>query len=154
MCIRDSGDTKTVFTYGDESRDMIITYNDATIEVVDPNGGDWIATEVATFTIVDPDANKNPTEADELEIGDETAVIPTIKMGNPLTLAGGEMLDTTDVIGADATPAIIVGHDNGSEKYSIGAYNTTDNSERLRIVHFAEDDGVGAATHTLSLIHI
>ena len=48
-----TGDTVTVFTYGDDSRDMIITYNDATIEF---DGVDsWSPTEVATFTINDPD---------------------------------------------------------------------------------------------------
>ena len=82
------GDKKTVFSYGGNNQDIIITYNDATIEFGGVDGT-WDPTEVATFTIVDPEANKNPTEVDELEIGDETDVIPTIKMGSPKTLAGG-----------------------------------------------------------------
>ena len=74
-----TGDTVTIFTYGDDSRDMIITYNDATIEF---DGVDsWSPTEVATFTINDPDQNKNPWDAEDLEIADETDVVPTISMG-------------------------------------------------------------------------
>jgi len=147
------GDNKVVFTYGDNSKDMIVTYNDATIDLAD-DGGDWLPTEVATFTINDPDQNKNPSSVDELEIGDETDVIPTIKMGSPLTLAGGDnprltSTTTQSAVGSTAGDAgVVVGHDAGSEKYTTTVSNVTDNSERLRIVHSAEDDGIAGATHT------
>ena len=53
------GDKIVVFTYGGNSADMIITYNDGTLEFTDDNGGDWIATESATVTLTDPDQNKH-----------------------------------------------------------------------------------------------
>ena len=143
------GDNKVVFTYGDESRDMIVTYNDATIDITDGNGGDWIATEVATVTINDPDQNMNPLDTDELLIADETDSVPTIIMGSPLTLATGanpQLGGTAGIAGNDA--GVIVGHDAGSEKYTVHVANTTDISERLRITHSAEDDGIGETTHT------
>ena len=74
-----SADTKTVFSYGGNSVDMIITYNDA--EITFDAGGDWAPGQAATVTVNDPDANRNPTSAETLSVGDETAVIPTIKMG-------------------------------------------------------------------------
>ena len=83
-----TGDTNTVFSYGGNSVDMIITYNDATISM-DNGGGTWIPGQAATISVNDPDANRNPTSAETLSIGDETVIIPTIKMGTPLTLAGG-----------------------------------------------------------------
>ena len=36
---------------------------------------------------------------------------------------------------AGATAGVTVGHDKGSEKYTLNVQNTTDNSERLRIIH-------------------
>ena len=43
----------------------------------------------ATITVVDPDLNTNPGSAETLSIGNSSSVIPTIKMGSPLTLTGG-----------------------------------------------------------------
>ena len=83
------GDKKVVFSYGGDSVDMIITYNDATLEL-DAGSGDWIATEVATVTVTDPDLNKMPGSDETLTIGDEDSIIPTIKMGTPLTLANSD----------------------------------------------------------------
>jgi hypothetical protein len=65
---------------------MIVTYNDASLSM-DAGAGDWVAGETAYVTVNDPDANKMPGSAETLSIGDEDAVIPTIKVGTPLTLA-------------------------------------------------------------------
>ena len=156
------GDKKIVFTYGDESTDMIVTYYDATIEFAD-DGGDWMPTEVATFTITDPDANKNPLSQDELLIEDETAKIPTIIMGTGgLTLAEGSncYLDTygaascgADNLDALATLGVNVGSGTGGSITGVTAYNTTDNSERLRIVHNGTETGNGN-TGTVTWVNV
>ena len=131
------GDTKIVFTYGDDSRDVVITYNDATIDLA-TGSGDWISTEVATFSINDPDANQNPTESDELNIPDETDAVPTIKMGSPKTLATGNNPNLVSG-SADATAGVIHAQGSpgteGASWYNLNVFNTTDNSERLRILH-------------------
>jgi len=130
------GDKKVVFTYGDESRDMVVTYNDATIDLTQ-DSGDWIATEVASFTLNDPDANQNPLDTDELNIADETDAVPTIKMGSPKTLTTGSNpnLQKGD---ADNTSGLILGQGSpgteGASYYNLNVFNTTDNSERLRII--------------------
>jgi len=118
-------------------------------------GGDWAPGQTATISVNDPDANRNPTSAETLNAYDETVVIPTIVMGTGgLTLATGanSSLEKGDanVVGSDTSLAtgVQVGHDAGSEIYTLNVYNTTDNSERLRIIHNAEDGGVGAMTHT------
>ena len=86
-----AADTKVVFRYGGNSVDMIITYNDA--EITFDAGGDWSPGQAATVSVNDPDQNRNPTSAETLSVGDETAVIPTIKMGTGgLTLAEGTNL--------------------------------------------------------------
>ena len=54
-----AGDTNTLFSYGGNSVDMIITYNDATISL--DAGGDWSPATSATISVNDPDANRNPT---------------------------------------------------------------------------------------------
>jgi hypothetical protein len=144
-----AADTVTVFDYAGETVDMIITYNDASITL--DAGGDWLPTGTATVTITDPDMNKNPTSQDELLISDETMVVPTIKMGNPLTLAGGtnanlEKGDANNVAGVtigEGSPGT-----EGASDYTLAIYNTTDNSERLRIQHQAEAGNTAAATST------
>jgi len=141
-----SADTQVIFGYGGNSVDMIITYNDAAITM--DAGGDWAPGQTATISVNDPDANRNPTSAETLNAYDETVVIPTIVMGTGgLTLAGGanSALNKAD---AGATTGVTIGHDEGSEKYTLNVQNTTDNSERLRIIHSAEDDGLDGATHT------
>ena len=80
-----AADSITIFSYGGNSVSMICTYNDATITM--ESDGAWEPATAVTISVNDPDANKNPTSAETLSIGDETEVIPTIKMGSPLTLA-------------------------------------------------------------------
>ena len=82
-----AADTQTIFYYGGNSVDMIITYNDASISM--DAGGDWAPGQAATISVNAPDANRNPTSAETLNAYDETVVIPTIVMGTGgLTLAG------------------------------------------------------------------
>ena len=83
------GDKKVVFTYGGNSVDMVITYNNAELSM-DAGSGDWIAGETAYVTVNDPDMNKYPESSETLSIGDEDAIIPTIVMGTPLTLANSD----------------------------------------------------------------
>jgi len=148
-----TGDTKIVLGYGSETTDLVITYNDATIEFEAP-ASPWLPTQQATVTITDPDANKNPSEEDELEVGDETDVIPTIKMGTPLTLATGsnsalQSGDNTESGSAGGDQPSITGLAISTEdsQYGANVYNTTDNSERLRIIHNGTyEGGVGETT--------
>ena len=47
--------------------------------------------QTATITVVDPEANRNPTSAETLNAYDETVTLPTIVMGTGgLTLAEGK----------------------------------------------------------------
>ena len=141
-----AADKSVVFTYGGDSADIIITYNDASISM-DAGSGDWIAGETAYVTVTDPDMNKQPGQAETLEIGDEDAIIPTIKVGSPLTLKeadGNSNLDSGD---ANNNAGVQVGTSTLAY-YTLAVYNTTDNSERLRIIHSADadSDACGNAT--------
>ena len=59
--------------------DMIITYNDA--EITFDAGGDWSPGQAATVSVNDPEANKNPTSAETLSVGDETVSYPNYQDG-------------------------------------------------------------------------
>jgi len=152
------GDKKTVFGYGGDSVDMIITYNDATITMEHDGSGDWLAGQAATVRVVDPDLNKNPLDAEELEIGNSTHVIPTIKVGTPLTLAGGTNACLNTTVQAKNAAAHTcrgnVGHDQGSEGHSFAVHNVTDTSERLGFILTALDDGIGSSTHNHTWINV
>ena len=145
-----AADTNTVFSYGGNSVDMIITYNDASISL--DAGGDWSPGQSATISVNDPDQNRNPTSAETLAVADETAVIPTIKVGTGgLTLAEGTNLSSG--AGGSCTSFVCTGvvvgdDDSGAANYGVNVYNTTDNSERLRIIHSSETGTMGTATST------
>ena len=141
-----AADTVTTFEYGDNYVDMIITYNDASISM--DAGGDWSPGQAATISVNDPDANRNPTSAETLSIADETVVIPTIKVGTGgLTLAEGVNLKTATA-GPTAAKVVVGDDDSGAASCTTQIYNTTDNSERLRILHTAEKGSMGTATST------
>jgi hypothetical protein len=153
------GDKKTVFSYGGDSLDMIITYNDASISMENPNGsGNWLAANAATITVSDPDLNKNPLEQEELSIGNSTHVIPTIKVGTPLTLSTGNNACLNSTLQAKNAAVHTcrgnIGHDQGSEGHSFAVHNVTDTSERLGFILSAADDGIGGTTHTHTWLNI
>jgi len=136
-----AADGQVIFSYGGNSVDMIITYQDAQLTM--DAGGDWAPGQTATITLVDSDANKNPTSAETLNAYDETVKIPTIKMGSPLTLATGtndalEKGDANDNDDATNT-GVNVGSTDGGMVHTLAIQNTTDHSERLRIIHSAGD---------------
>jgi len=168
-----AGDKVLILTYGGNSADLVITYNDATLEFTDDNGGSWISTESATVTLNDPDANKMPGSAETLDIGDSVATIPTIKMGSPLTLAnsdgnnalkaGSSASNTGVQIGTSCTTAACIGAGASGHEliaYSLQVMNTTDNSERLRILlndsnaEASESDKVGGLGHSHTWINV
>ena len=147
-------DTVILWSYGGDTVDMIITYDDASLSM--DAGGDWVAGTAIPVSVTDGDANKNPTSEETLSIGDPLHVIPTIKVGSPLTLGGGYSGDhpnmqTGDVITSNSTcmttwtaalsigvnpcPAgVRFGTTAGGADYGLNVYNTSDNSERLRII--------------------
>ena len=147
-----AADTQTIFYYGGNSVDMIITYNDASISL--DAGGDWAPGQAATISVNAPDANRNPTSAETLNAYDETVVIPTIVMGTGgLTLAEGinsalQKGDANEAQFTNLATGVNVGSGKGGQIYTLNVYNTTDNSERLRIIHNAEGSGHAGMTHT------
>jgi hypothetical protein len=156
-----TADNVTLFKYAANSADMIITYNSASIEMVAPDG-DWEPGQAVTVRVTDPDLNKNPTSAETLTIGNSSSVIPTIKMGSPLTLTSSSGNNAALQKGdAQATTGVIVGEATaaggrtggctggcGDHDYSLTIYNTSDNSERLRILHNAVQLGAAGNTDT------
>jgi hypothetical protein len=155
-----AGDKKVVFTYGGDSVDMIITYNDASLSF-DAGDGDWLAGETAYVTVNDPDANKYPGVAETLSIGNADAVIPTIKMGSPLTLANSDGNTNLEGGSANANAGVQVGQDEGDVSYTLQVNNTTDNSERLKITNSAITDEqtgtdlmIGGSAHSNTWINV
>jgi len=149
-----SADAITVFSYGGNSVDMIITYNDASITMGEA-GQSWSPATAVTISVNDPDANRDPTTQETLSIGDETVVIPTIKVGSPLTLAASGDNKQLAKGAVDHVNGVTVGCGSGASCtgsaggfYDLNIYNTTDNSERLRIVLNAEQGSHAAATNT------
>jgi len=138
---------------------MVITYNNAEM-TFDAGDGDWVAGETAYVTVNDPDMNKFPTVAETLSVGDEDAIIPTIKMGSPLTLASSDGNNALKAGSAFANTGVRVGTGLGTKvDYTGEVNNTTDNSERLRIIHKTLVDGEtdterGGSDHTNTWINV
>ena len=91
----------------------------------------------------------NPGDTDDLEIADELDSIPTIIMGSPKTLATGTnpALEAGDAnVAATSSTGVNIGEGDGGMVYTLAVQNTTDISERLRIIHSAGDMQTGTAT--------
>jgi hypothetical protein len=136
----------TIFSYGGNSASMIITYNDASVTMGEA-GQTWDPATAVTISVNDPDANKNPTSAETLAIGNELNVIPTIKVGSPLTLAQSGTNDKIAKNDGANTGGVTVGSGTGDTRVLL-ITNTTDNSERLRIILSSEVYTEAALTHT------
>ena len=134
-------DSSMTLTYGDTVT-LIIGFEDATISLT--AGDSWLPVETADFTLTDADANKDSGSADTLDIGDPYDRIPTITIGDPLTLGdnvkttqsttdGGNALTHEGVIIQSMTSDTAA--DAGDQYwYKTNWANTTDNSKRLNII--------------------
>ena len=163
-------DTVTVWSYAGNTADMIQSYSDAVITM--DAGGAWLPATAITISVDDADANRNPGSAETLAIENELDVIPTIKVGSPKTLATGSNPDlasgtetycntawtAANAIAADnfCTTGVWFGTANGGDSYGLNVYNTSDNSERLRIVFNgttsgASDTAAGASPYWLNV---
>jgi len=129
-----TGDSKIIFDYNGDTVDMIITYNDATIEF--DAGGDWLPANAITVTINDPDMNTNPLDQDLLEVGNPDDIIPTIIMGDPLSITDAGTNSKMTKGSSDSSTGAHFGGGSAEDddEYDFTIYNTTDTSERLRIV--------------------
>ena len=76
----------------------------ATTNIVIDAGDEWNSGEEIGITLTDSDANTNSLTEETLEVTDPSRIIPTIRIGNPFTLAETDKveLETVDT-SADAT---------------------------------------------------
>ena len=139
-----AADTVAIFKYAANSADVIITYNNASIEMEAPDG-DWLPGQAVTVRVTDPDLNQNPTVAETLTIGNSSANIPTIKVGSPLTLRNSGDNNELNSGDAEANSGVQVGEGTaacntncntgaGETRYNLTVHNTSDNSDRMRIL--------------------
>jgi hypothetical protein len=76
--------------YNDVSTSIVVGFGFGTIDINVPDGT-WGSGEEIPVTLVDSDANKNTRADEDLDVFDPTvALIPTLKIGNPFTLATGD----------------------------------------------------------------
>jgi hypothetical protein len=131
-------DSAMTFSYGGDTVSLTVAYHDSTVSF---DAGDaWLPVETATYTISDPDMNKNSLDDETLDIGDPHDRIPTIITGSPIHVSdhvttGG---NNCKVGGTDGTNkqnvCISVGKSALIENYYIvSASNTTDTSKRLNL---------------------
>ncbi len=109
-----------------------------TTNIVIDEGDDWSSGEEIGVTLTDSDANTNSQDANDLDVSNPDHIIPTITIGEPLTLTNG---------GITAT---IGGTINGAETgVNDGAY-----SHRLGITTNGDEIAAGATgSLTITLEH-
>ena len=93
-------------SYGDDSASSGIGFS--TTDIVIDAGDEWSSGEEIGVTLTDSDANTNSLDADDLAVSNPDNVIPTITIGEPLTLTtglsatiGGDLGSPSDVGDAD-----------------------------------------------------
>ena len=123
----DVDDTVTL-TYGGNTAQFVVATSNASASL--DAGASWSPAESATYTVTDPDMNRNSSDAETLYISSDN-VIPTIKIGTPLWLTAGDIAGVTagstgisfaasDAFGATGTAADM-GDDSGRVKLTLTA---------------------------------
>jgi len=131
-----AADSSKTITYGNTEQ-LIISYHDATISL--EAGDAWLPVETADFTLTDPDANKDTTTAETLDIADPHDRIPTIVVGSPLTLGDNvktnqKTVDQDNKITHEGVTAETLAGSTKMNWYTTSWDNTTDNSKRLKVI--------------------
>ena len=83
----------------DDSVTSAIEY--ATTDIVIDAGDEWNSGEEIAITLTDSDANTNSLAEETLEVADTDRVIPTIRVGDPFTLAGTVSVELETADGDD-----------------------------------------------------
>ena len=78
--------------------------------------------------------NRNPTEIEELSVGDPKEIVPVIIMGDPLSITDAGTNGALDTADSQSETGVIFGDGHAGDEYKFTIYNTTDTSERLRVV--------------------
>ncbi len=162
-----AADTAITLSYGGNSDTMLVTYN--TAEATFTTSDSWLPAETAVYTLTDMDLNRNSMATETLAISDPHARIPTITIGDPITLYHvsqgiGTSSATTAIAGSSGTLGMVtLGTQDGGTCLDAGsggcgyytlsaAANTTDASKRLRIIATAlEGEESDSTTHWLNI---
>lgn len=143
-----ASDASMTLTYGNTVQ-LLAGYEDASLSLT--AGDSWLPVETANFTLTDPDENKDASSTETLSIGDPDARIPTIIIGSPLTLGANVKTEqTVNIIGFGNSSSVdqkhkmthsgvaaqskIAGEAGNKNWYKTSWANTTDSSERLKII--------------------
>ena len=81
-------------SYGSDSASSGIGYS--TTNIVIDAGDEWNSGEEIGITLTDSDSNTNSLEADDLDVSNLDHNIPTITIGEPLTLTNGLSISVDD----------------------------------------------------------
>jgi len=126
----DVDDTVTL-TYGGNTAQFIVATSNASSSL--DAGSVWMPAETASYTVTDPDMNRNSSDTETLYISSDN-IIPTIKIGTPLWLSKGVLESVTN-------------GESGVSFASSGAYGTSvsvadmpDDSGRIKVTLTAGSD--------------
>ena len=90
-------------SYGSDSASSGIGYS--TTNIVIDAGSEWNSGQEVGITLTDSDANTNSLDADDLDVSNPDHIIPTITIGEPLTLTNGIEITTLEATPADTATA-------------------------------------------------
>ena len=93
--------TSAVITYNDGDVSVVVGRAFATIVIDDDSvGGVWNSGEEVTVTLTDADVNKNTMNDEDIAVNDEDfTIIPSVRIGSPITLADVERVEIVGVSG-------------------------------------------------------
>ena len=122
MTFTEDGDNDTMFNNAPNDEASIMTTSDAqrglsfsieydntdtssigysTTNIVIDAGDEWNSGQEIGITLTDSDANTNSLSEETLEVTDPDRIIPTIKIGNPFTLAEADKVELETADGDD-----------------------------------------------------
>ena len=119
-------DDVVTLTYGGNTAQFVVATSTASASL--DAGAEWIPAETASYTVTDPDMNRNSSDAETLYISSDN-VIPTIKIGTPLWLTKGVM----GSVGEHQVHQVITFASGDSFGTSVTVTDMADDSGRVKL---------------------
>ncbi len=78
--------TSALVDYNNSESDILISFFNGKVEMIEIDD-EWNSGEALTVQIIDEDVNKNTKIQEDIELDNPQSIIPTLRVGSPITLA-------------------------------------------------------------------
>ena len=124
----------------------------STTDIVIDAGTEWNSGQEIGITLTDSDANTNSQDADDLQVSNPDHIIPTITIGEPLTLTNGLNPEVTTTDGITASMSDVIDSEVSQRQLITASHAATPAAGTIVIAidDIDTDDGIYVLNYDLS----